>query len=91
MFGFVRWFGRSFLEAAATKVINLATNAGALLWFGLSGNVDFAVGIPMAIASLLGGHVGAAAAVLHGARFVRTIFLVVAWSLIAKLAFDLST
>lgn len=90
IFGFVRWFGRTFLQAAAaTKIVNLATNTGALLWFAASGHVDYSIGIPMAIASVAGGYVGAAAAVRHGAGFVRLVFLVVVWALIAKLALDM--
>jgi uncharacterized membrane protein YfcA len=89
MFGLVRWFRHSFLEAAArARVLNLASNAGALSVFLAGGNVDLTIGIPMAAANILGGYTGAAAAVRHGSAFVRGIFLAVVAALIAKLTWD---
>jgi uncharacterized protein len=90
MFGFVKWFRRSFLEAAArTKAVNLATNTGALAFFCASGNVDFAAGAPMALANLVGAYVGASVAVRRGAAFIRSVFVCVVIALLGKLIFDM--
>jgi uncharacterized protein len=90
LFGFVRWFGRTFLEAAAaTKVINLASNTGALLWFSANGHIDLAAGIPMALANIAGSYLGASAAVRKGARFIRRVFIAVVTALTLKIAYDL--
>lgn len=89
VFGLVRWFRRGFLQAAAeTKAINLATNAGALTYFALSGQLNYRLGLVMAVANLLGGYAGAAAAVKQGAVFVRAVFLWVLGALILKVAWD---
>lgn len=89
-FGYVRWFGRDFLQAAAiAKVLNLATNAGALGLFIAIDSVNYAIALPMMLANMVGAYVGASLAVANGARFVRKIFLIVVWALIAKMAFDL--
>ena len=90
VFGLVRWFRRSFLQAAAeTKAINLATNAGALTYFALSGHLNYRLGLAMALANLLGGYAGAATAVREGAVFVRKVFLLVLAALVLKLGWDL--
>jgi uncharacterized membrane protein YfcA len=90
LFGLVRLFGYDFLgAAAATKVLNLATNFGALTLFVATGNVLYAVGVPMAASSIAGGLLGAQLAVRQGSRFIRRAFLVVVVALIGKLVYDL--
>jgi uncharacterized membrane protein YfcA len=90
LFGLVRLFGYDFLgAAAATKVLNLATNFGALMLFVATDNVLYAVGLPMAASSIVGGMLGAQLAVRQGSRFIRRMFVLVVVALIAKLAFDL--
>jgi uncharacterized protein len=90
LFGLVSLFGYDFLgAAAATKVLNLATNFGALVLFVASDNVLYAVGLPMAASSIAGGLLGAQLAVRQGSRFIRWMFLLVVGALIVKLAYDL--
>lgn len=90
MFALVRLFGYDFLSAAATtKVLNLATNFGALVLFMVTGNVLYAVALPMAAFNVAGGFLGAHFAVRGGSRFIRTVFLVVVAALIVKVLLDL--
>jgi uncharacterized membrane protein YfcA len=90
MFAMVRLFGYDFLSAAATtKVLNLSTNFGALVLFMATGNVLYAVALPMAAFNVVGGFLGAHLAVRRGSRFIRTVFLFVVTLLIAKIAFDM--
>jgi len=91
MFALVRWFGYDFLCAAATtKVLNLATNFGALVLFALTGNVLYAVALPMAAFNILGGFLGAHLAVRRGSRFIRAVFLVVVVVLVVKISVDMA-
>ncbi|MGH8629454.1 MAG: sulfite exporter TauE/SafE family protein [Burkholderiales bacterium] len=91
MFGLVKWFRHGFLEAAArARVLNLASNSGALGVFLAAGNVDLTIGLPMAAANVSGGYVGASTAVKRGATFIRRAFLLVVAALIAKLAWDVA-
>lgn len=90
MFALVRFFGYDFLRAAATtKVLNLATNFGALVLFMATGNVLYAIALPMAAFNIAGGFLGAHFAVQGGNRFIRTVFLVVVAALIVKVLLDL--
>jgi uncharacterized membrane protein YfcA len=89
LFGLVRWFGYDFLgAAAAAKVLNLATNFGALVLFALTDNVMYVYALPMAACSILGAMIGAHLAIKRGAAFIRAAFLLVVMALIAKLAWD---
>lgn len=89
MFVLVRLFGHDFLSAAATtKVLNLATNFGALVLFMVTGNVFYAIALPMAAFNIAGGFLGAHFAIRRGSRFIRTVFLIVVVALIGKVLFD---
>jgi uncharacterized protein len=90
MFALVRWFGYDFLRAAATtKVLNLATNFGALVLFMVTGNVLYAVALPMAALNVAGGFLGAHFAIRRGSHFIRTVFLVVVAALMIKVFVDM--
>jgi uncharacterized membrane protein YfcA len=90
MFALVRLFGYDFLSAAATtKVLNLATNFGALVLFMATGNVLYAIALPMAAFNIAGGFLGAHFAIRGGSRFIRMVFLVVVATLIVKVLLDL--
>jgi len=90
MFALVRLFGHDFLGAAATtKVLNLATNFGALMLFMMTGNVLYAAALPMAAFNVAGGFLGAHLAIRKGSPFIRTVFLVVVSALIVKVLADM--
>ncbi|MGY1706710.1 TSUP family transporter [Geodermatophilus sp. SYSU D00697] len=90
VFALVGLLGFAFLEASATaKVVNLATNVGALVVFAIDGSVLWALGLVMGVANLAGGYLGARTAVGAGSRFVRVVFLVVVGVLIARLGWQL--
>lgn len=89
VFLFVRFFGFDFLGASAVaKVVNVACNLAALLWFGYSGNLLWQVGAVMAVCNVLGSLAGTRLAIKHGSGFVRNIFLVVVSVLIVKTGYD---
>lgn len=89
VFLFVRFFGFDFLGAsAAAKIVNVACNVAALLWFGYSGHIMWHIGLAMAACNVLGSAVGSRLALRHGSGFVRKIFLVVVIALILKTARD---
>lgn len=78
------------LEASASaKIINTATNLGALAFFIPQGLVVWPVAILIGVANMLGGYVGARTAVKLGNGFVRTVLIVVVTALIVKLGSDL--
>lgn len=86
---FVSVIGFSFLQASATaKVINWATNLGALVFFIPDGQVVWALGLVVAAGNVLGGIFGARTALKKGSGFVRVVFVVVVSAMILKLGYD---
>ena len=70
------------------KVVNWATNLGALLYFVPSGHVIWALGAAVAAGNVIGGFIGARTAIRFGSGFVRVVFLIVVSALILTLGFD---
>jgi uncharacterized protein len=89
IFLFIRFFGFDFLGASAVaKVVNVACNFAALLWFGYSGHVLFQLGLAMAACNVAGSLLGSRLAIRYGSGFVRYLFLSVVSSLILKTGYD---
>ncbi|MFZ6777632.1 sulfite exporter TauE/SafE family protein [Undibacterium sp. Ji83W] len=89
MFLFVRIFGYDFLRAsAAAKVLNVACNTAALIWFGYSGHVLWMLGLTMAVCGVGGSILGSHLAIKHGTAFVRKMFLGVVVALVCKTTYD---
>ncbi len=87
MFVFVRIYGFDFLHAAASaRVLNVATNGAALVYFGINGYVLWQVGLGMAICNIAGAIVGARLALRGGSAFVRKVFIAVVTLLILRTA-----
>lgn len=85
----VALLGFAFLEASVTaKLVNLSTNIGAIIIFGLSGKIIWTLGLGMAFGNILGGYIGAKTALRGGSRLVRSVFLFMTALLIARLAGD---
>ena len=92
VFAMVSLLGYDFLAASAkAKIVNCATNLGALLFFVPYGSVFWGLGLLMGVANMLGGYVGARTATARGSRFIRIAFLVVVTALIGRLGWDVWT
>jgi uncharacterized membrane protein YfcA len=86
----VSLLGYSFLAASSTaKIVNLGTNAAALLVFGFSGSILWTLGVVMAICNMGGAYFGARTAIRRGSPFVRIVFLGITAILIIRLAWDI--
>jgi uncharacterized protein len=89
MLAFISLLGFDFLTASAhTKMVNLASNLGSLVFFIISGKILWAIAIPMAICNALGGLLGARLAILKGNAFIRIFFLAVVVIVIIRFAWD---
>jgi uncharacterized protein len=86
---FIRLYGFDFLHASAgARTINVATNAGALLFFGFHGEVHWGLGIALGVCNAAGSVLGAHTAIARGSKFVRGVFIAIVIALIAKTAAD---
>lgn len=81
--------GYDFLQSSAkAKIVNLATNFGALLLFIPHGSVLWLLGGVLAVANIIGSYLGSRMAIARGSTFIRVVFLVVVVLLIGKLGVD---
>jgi uncharacterized membrane protein YfcA len=89
IFLYVHCFGLNFLRASgAAKIVNVASNAGALVYFGMTEHILWKLAIMMAVCNIVGAVLGSHLAVRHGSFFVRRVFLLVTTVLIAKFGYD---
>ena len=85
----MRVLGFDFLHAAAaSKLLNAATNLAAIAIFAATGNIWWHVALPMAVANVAGSVVGTHLALRHGSRFIRVVFAVAVTLLILKTSYD---
>ncbi|MCC9146258.1 MULTISPECIES: TSUP family transporter [unclassified Arthrobacter] len=85
----VTLLGYNFLAASAkAKIVNMATNLGALAFFLPHGSLLWGLGLVLGFANMIGGYLGARMAVRQGSKFIRVVFLVVVGALIIKLGHD---
>jgi hypothetical protein len=81
--------GYEFLKASATaKLVNIATNFGAIVTFQITGHIWWRLGLALAVANVSGAVIGSRLAIRGGSPLVRRIFLLVVAALIAKLSYD---
>ncbi|MDQ1666800.1 MAG: uncharacterized protein QOH75_2831 [Actinomycetota bacterium] len=81
--------GYSFVQASAkARIVNLATNLGALLVFIPQGAPLWRLGLLMGACNVAGGWLGAHTAITKGSRFVRVVLLVVVAGLVLRLGYD---
>jgi len=89
VFALVSLLGYDFLHASAqAKIVNVATNLGALLFFVPYGAVFWGLGLVLGAANMLGGYLGARTATARGSRFIRVAFLVVVGALVLRVGWD---
>ena len=89
VFFLVSVIGYAFLKASGTaKLVNIATNAGAILSFQLTGHIWWQLGLLLAVANVTGAIIGSNMAIKGGSALVRKVFLAVTFLLIARVAWD---
>ncbi len=86
---FATVLGTEFVRAAAmAKVINCGSNVGALIYFGATGHILFALGAAMAVGNVAGAVAGSRMALRKGAEFVRVVLLVVVIGMVIRLGWQ---
>ena len=89
VFFLVSSIGYAFLKASGTaKLVNISTNAGAILSFQLTGHIWWQLGLLLAVANVTGAIIGSRLAIKGGSPLVRKVFLAVTFLLIARVAWD---
>lgn len=81
--------GYDFLKAAGNaKLLNLTSNVGALMMFIYLGQVNYLYGLIMGLSQIAGAMAGSRYAIKRGSGYVRMLFIIVTFALLAKNAYD---
>jgi hypothetical protein len=81
--------GYAFITASAiAKVVNVSTNVGAIIIFGLNGAIIWQLGLILGAANVTGAIFGSRLAIKGGSTLVRKVFLIVTLALILKVGID---
>lgn len=87
--GLVAVFGFGVTRAVAhTKLLNFASNLAGLAVLIAGGKIVWTIGLAMAVCNLVGGQVGAHAAIRFGPKAVCPLLIVICLGLTAKLLAD---
>lgn len=90
MLAFVSLAGYGILKATAhTKLLNCASNAGALLAFAFVATPWWMTGLAMGVAQIFGARLGALMAQRIGARLIKPLLVFTTLAMAAKLIWDL--
>ena len=87
---FISILGFDFLKASAhSKLLNVFTNLGSIIYFSGSGHILYQYAIPMALFNFTGSLLGARLAILKGNKFIRIFFLIVVAGTIMRFGYDI--
>lgn len=90
MLAFVMMAGHGILKATAhTKLLNLASNAGALLAFAFVATPWWVTGLAMGAAQIAGARAGAALAQKQGAKLIKPLLIFTSVALALRLIWDM--
>ncbi len=89
LIGLILLCGFPLLKATAhTKLMNAASNLGALGFFLAAGHVLIVPGLAMGVAAALGANIGARTGLKHGARLIRPLVILVSLAMAMRLLLD---
>lgn len=81
--------GINFVNASVgAKILNTATNLGALGVFALHGHVMWSLGLVLALANIVGAQIGAHLVIHRGVPLLRKAMLIIIVVLVIKLVYD---
>lgn len=86
MLAFVALAGYGVLKATAhTKLLNLSSNLGGFAVFAAVGVIEWRYALPMALAQIVGGQLGARSAMSFGVKLIKPLLVTVSIALAIRL------
>lgn len=90
VFGFINIFGFNFVSSSANaRVLNFTSNITALVLFALSGQIDYMLGIPVAVFMILGARMGTSVALSKGSKLIKPIFVTMSLAVAVKMLMNM--
>lgn len=92
IFGLISIFKFDFVRAGGNcKVLNFIGNVAAVSMFAIRGEINYKVGIPVALFMILGARLGAKVALNKGAKLIKPIFVTMALAVAIKMLYGVIT
>lgn len=90
IFGLISIYGFDFVNASGnSKVLNFVSNITSLILFGLNGQINYMLGIPVAIFMILGARVGTIMALKKGSKLIKPIFVTMSLGVAGKMLYQM--
>lgn len=89
IFGLIKIFGFDFVQAAGNgKILNFTSNITSLVLFAIHGQINYLIGVPVAVAMILGAKFGTSLAINKGSKLIKPIFVTMSLAVAIKLFFE---
>lgn len=90
IFGLIYIYGFDFVRAGGNaKVLNFVSNITSLVMFAISKQIDYKIGIPVAIFMVLGAKFGTKIALTKGAKLMKPIFVTMSLAVAVKMLYGI--
>jgi uncharacterized protein len=88
IFGLIKIFKFDFVRAGGNcKIMNFIGNISAVLMFALKGQINYKVGIPVALCMMIGANLGVKVALRKGAKLIKPLFVTMALAVAVKMLY----
>lgn len=92
IFGLIGIYGFDFVKASGNaKALNFVSNITSLVLFGMHGQINYYLGIPVAICMMLGAKIGTTMALKNGAKLIKPIFITMSLGVACKMLYQMIT
>jgi uncharacterized membrane protein YfcA len=90
IFGLISIYGFDFVKASGNaKVLNFVSNITSLVLFALHGQINYLLGIPVAIFMIFGARVGTVMALKKGTKLIKPIFITMSLGVACKMLYQM--
>jgi uncharacterized membrane protein YfcA len=90
IFGLISIYGFDFVKASGNaKFLNFISNITSLLLFAAHGQINYILGIPVAIFMIFGARVGTVMAINKGSKLIKPIFITMSLGVAVKMLYQM--
>lgn len=90
IFGLIGIYSFDYVRAGANaKLLNFISNITSLFLFAFHSQINYSIGIPVAVFMIVGAHVGTKMALNKGVRFIKPIFITMSLAAACKMFYNL--
>lgn len=90
IFGMISIYGFDFVRAGGnSKVLNFLSNVMSLIIFAFNFQINYMIGVPVAISMILGARFGTSLALKKGARLMKPIFVTMSLLVAVKMLYGI--